>query len=489
MQAPINRDVIFISHATPSDNAFAIWLASRLSLYGYNVWCDQEKLLGGEDFWREIESAIRSQTCKFVLVVSGNILDDAGRLVDGVGKEVGLANTIKKQLGDDYFIVPMRIDQTSFSSFPIDFHRLNGIDCHANWADGLSRLLKVLERDDISKASDPNPSLQSWREVHQNLSRSISRQSEQLLTNWLEFRSMPEFLNFFEVKVPVRPSEVRTMASECPIPCSEHYRLLVSFAELEEMQNALGQDRPIGFRGRLHVDEFLQGKTGDMVGIQPHDARRKLSSIVRQAWDLKMKSMGLSNYPMANGSIAWWFSHATQDDMDLRYDDLNGKKRKRAATGIKGKRNDANGNLTTRYFWHLGFTMKPYISERSHLALQPRVIITEDGLTPLANKTRLNSVRRSLTSMWFNEKWRGLQMAFVAWVAQGEDQISLNVATNRSIKLNSFLSVCDADFGLSADPVNIDMDDIQIETSNDEEANLRLADPAFRAVDEDDGDE
>jgi hypothetical protein len=489
LQTPRNRDVIFISHATPSDNAFAIWLASRLSLYGYNVWCDKEKLIGAEDWWRDIEVAIRSRTCKFVLVVSGNILDDEGLLVDGVGKEVALATTMKKQLGDNYFIVPMRIDQTSFSSFPIDLHRLNGIDCHANWADGLHRLSKVFERDNVPKVSDAHPSLESWREAHQILSRTISPEPEQLLTNWLEVQTMPECLNFYEMKITTTPSEMRAIASECSIPCAEHFRLLVSFAELNEMQNALGEAKPIGFRGSLPVGDFLKGKMGDIVGIKPSDARRKLSSIIRQAWDLKMEDMGLSKYLMANGNIAWWFAHGTQEDMNLRYVDLNGKSRKRSAVGVKGKRKDADGKLTTRYHWHLGFTMKPYVSDHSYVALQPRIIITEDGLTPLANKTRLNSVRRSVTSMWFNEKWRGLQMAFVSWAAQGDEHISLSLAANASIKFKGSLSVCDADFGLAADPVNIDFDDTEAEKSNDEEANLRIADPAFRVIVEDDADE
>lgn len=45
------KDIIFISHATPEDNEFAIWLASRLENAGYNVWIDKNELIGGEEFW------------------------------------------------------------------------------------------------------------------------------------------------------------------------------------------------------------------------------------------------------------------------------------------------------------------------------------------------------------------------------------------------------------------------------------------------------
>jgi len=63
MQPPSNssgvRNMIFVSHANPEDNLFTRWLALRLAREGYPVWSDLTKLLGGEDFWRDIEVAIR----------------------------------------------------------------------------------------------------------------------------------------------------------------------------------------------------------------------------------------------------------------------------------------------------------------------------------------------------------------------------------------------------------------------------------------------
>ena len=58
------RDTIFISHATPEDNEFTIWLASRLELLGFKVWVDKNKLIGGETFWNDIESAITDKAAK-----------------------------------------------------------------------------------------------------------------------------------------------------------------------------------------------------------------------------------------------------------------------------------------------------------------------------------------------------------------------------------------------------------------------------------------
>ena len=66
----VNRDTVFVSHANPEDNTFALWLALRLGELGFKVWCDLTKLIGGETFWDSAEDAIRQGTAKFLFVLS-----------------------------------------------------------------------------------------------------------------------------------------------------------------------------------------------------------------------------------------------------------------------------------------------------------------------------------------------------------------------------------------------------------------------------------
>ena len=65
------KDQIFISHATPEDNEFTIWLASRLEMLGYKVWIDKNELLGGERFWPTIQKAIDATQSDFFAHISG----------------------------------------------------------------------------------------------------------------------------------------------------------------------------------------------------------------------------------------------------------------------------------------------------------------------------------------------------------------------------------------------------------------------------------
>lgn len=474
------RDTLFISHATPGDNAFATWLAFRLSMAGYEVWCDQDKLLGAEDFWQDIETVLRGRAIKFVLVISQNAFDENDRLRDGIQKELALANIIKKKIGDEYFVVPMRIDDTSFSDFSIDFIRLNGIDCATNWATGFHSLLKVLERDEVTRTPDRiSSSLKAWRQIHQHHTRAISQEKEILQSNRLPIQDVPQEIYFYEFLGSVKANEPRAIASDCPLPCTDHHRLLASFADVNELQVALGDHLPIKVRGKLSTIDFLNGRTGDIVGIEPRDARNKLSSMVRQAWDMLMEDRGLRPYEMANGKLAWWFPVGLIEDGQLRFTDFNGKPRRRAVSGTRGKKDGPDGVTVPRYYWHLGFTSKPYIGDQSCIILQPRIIISEDGKTPLKSKTRLNSVRRSLTSMWFNDKWRGLVLGFASWLADNNENFVLPVSNSATFSIGGNPISFQSPVGIKTDPVSFDLTDELGEEMEDAEMQMRLSDPAF----------
>lgn len=475
-----DRMTIFVSHASPGDNPFATWLAARLSMAGYDVWCDQQKLLGGEDFWSDIENVLRSNTAKFVLVVSDKLRNDDGQLRDGVAKEIALANTLKRKLKDPYFVIPALIDDTPFDEFGIEFIRLNGIDFQSNWAAGLSRLIEVLERDDVHRSADGiASSLEEWRSVHKALARNVSASAEVLQSNWLSIQKLPAHIEFYDVQVPLSFAEIRTVASECSLPCTDHGRLLASFSSLEQLASALPENVPITSRGKLATSEFLAGRTGDILGIAPSDARNKISSLVRQSWDRTMLDRGLERYGMANDVAAWWFPRGVPEDGQLRYIDLNGKSRRRAVRGIRGKKETDDGVEMPRYHWHLGFTGNVFIGDDSRVALRPRIIITEDQETPLENKTKLNSVRRSVTAMWFNEKWRGLVCGFCAWLADGSGSITLNAGEVGEIVLAASPIEFDIPVGIVTDPVAELPGEEDEERFEAEEILLRLNDPAF----------
>jgi hypothetical protein len=69
----MTRSTVFVSHAAPEDNAFALWISSKLSIAGYRVWVDRRRLRGGDDALDEIDRVLRTESIKQVVVFTRHI--------------------------------------------------------------------------------------------------------------------------------------------------------------------------------------------------------------------------------------------------------------------------------------------------------------------------------------------------------------------------------------------------------------------------------
>ena len=122
------RNLIFVSHANPEDNVFARWLSLRLASEGYRVWCDLTRLLGGEDFWVDIEAALRDHAIKLVYILSRN-----SNQKDGPLQELHIGQTVANTENLKDFVIPMRLDDLPFRDMNIQLARLNAIDLSEGW--------------------------------------------------------------------------------------------------------------------------------------------------------------------------------------------------------------------------------------------------------------------------------------------------------------------------------------------------------------------
>jgi hypothetical protein len=83
------RQALFISHASPEDNAFTIWLGAKLAAAGYEVWADVLRLTGGDDWQRKLEDALRNRACKVLLVANQKSVEK-----QGVRNEIQIASDV-----------------------------------------------------------------------------------------------------------------------------------------------------------------------------------------------------------------------------------------------------------------------------------------------------------------------------------------------------------------------------------------------------------
>jgi hypothetical protein len=190
------RRSIFISHANPADNDFALWLATRLGFLGYQTWVDTEKLKGGETIWQVIQHEIRENTALFIFVLS-----NASITSEGARRELDYAQTIARSLGLVGFVLPVRLQPVPHADTLIELSGTYYISALENWADALQRLRDKLQ--DMSLRPDPKSERPHARQRLLNLVRptqKILERAETLESNWFEIDPSSVALSIYDGK-------------------------------------------------------------------------------------------------------------------------------------------------------------------------------------------------------------------------------------------------------------------------------------------------
>ncbi len=201
--------MIFISHAIPEDNDFARWLCLRLAREGYPVWCELTQLLGGEDFWRDAEQAIRSRSEKFLFVLSRASNEKPGTL-----KELAVAKQVGRKRED--FVIPVKIDDLPSEQVNIELHRLNSVDFSKGWVSGLARLLKKFEEDNVPKDERFSPSsVARWWRDHMKAEGPVRSNGEAYGSNWFKIGDLPERLFLHSIEEERQSAEKGWMPATC----------------------------------------------------------------------------------------------------------------------------------------------------------------------------------------------------------------------------------------------------------------------------------
>lgn len=190
MSNDITRDHLFISYAT-EDRDFAEWLAVRLTVEGYKVWCDRTHLLGGESYPEDIDRAIKDRTFRLLALLS-----HASLRKPNPRKERTLALSIARERKID-FLIPLNVEGLSATQLDWMTSDLTFIQFHNNWADGFDQLLKKLKSVNTPQNVEAGrANVQDWMAVH----AKPSKREEILRANMLPVTELPTILHKFELQ-------------------------------------------------------------------------------------------------------------------------------------------------------------------------------------------------------------------------------------------------------------------------------------------------
>lgn len=417
-----NRDTIFISHATPADNEFSIWLASRLEMFGYKVWIDKNELLGGERFWPTIQKAIqRSQ--KVLLVYSKNIIDSEGILKRGIDDEISFAKDQAYQYKLEDFVIPLHIDNSGYG-LAISMPNINHIPFYPDWAEGLSILLKKLEKDNIFPSEKPNSSFSKWYEQNYVSEICIERRKQIYYSTWLGFKHIPDHFYIYKFNTLEQAKEIRKLNDYFPI--NQQSNILTTFEPnlnltIETENSLFSKEDLYPEIISVEINRVIDSEEVKNISKNFPSHKDKINALIRllkSTWNYLLKNKGLFIYEMSGKRYAYY-----QPVFDskhhygyLKKQTKNNQNRRKYITG-KYKEN----------IWHYALSTRIMIKPILGYDLKSHIVFSKDGKDYIKDTKFQHRRRRSKGKNMFNEDWRDLLLAYLQNLKDKEGKIQCSV--------------------------------------------------------------
>lgn len=445
----MSRDAIFISHATPDDNDFTRWLAAKLTLAGYRVWHDLDRLKGGDVFWDKIENAIREESFRLIAVVSESSFGK-----QGVRNEWGLAPTVEKLVPG--FLIPVRIDGFDFSRLPITMHRKNTIDFAGGWHKGLSSLLDTLAEADAPRVAEPDPaSARQWLAGEKEGAILSVQSPETLESTWLPILSLPQSIESARILGSTRG--IKVTQANGRLPWFEFGDRIVGFAKGSELVDLMAETIMLKAAGGNETTSFIsEGIAWGDNRVSISDARYRVENLIRQAWVLAMERAGLKTYVLSGGRVVHYVTKELLPGGKCAFVDADGRVRKKSLLG-RSERRKAN--------WHYAVGIRPSLDDPWRIELRATIVFTGDDGVPF-EAARAQRLRMGFCRSWWNDRWRGFMRGFITMIASGVKEISLPVGEDRFIRVGAepltFMSpvrLTDMPGAVEEDPIDDPEDD------------------------------
>lgn len=414
--AHATRDVIFISHANPEDNAFTLWIGAKLSALGYAVWADILRLTGGEDWQRNLETALRCRSCKVLLVGTPSAVKK-----QGVRNEIQIASEVAKRIGDTEFIIPLRLEPYDA---PFLIAHAQYIDFQRGWSRAFIELLDAIENKYRLPRSE-DTLVNYWHHLQSIHANNIISDPEPLISNWVTISRLPQFIIYYDFRGPINIDDADAKISDAPWPVSHFHRGFLSFAMHNDLHNHFGPNLPIETNDRIPVEEFLV-HGWPALEISRRDALNRFSDMARQSLEALFTRKGLKSYKLSSGRLAWWMSHedGPRGRVRFKWDSLSGTR------ALQGE------SLKLSIHWHYGVSVKIKFRPIQCIEFVHRLIFTSDGTTPLGSPKRMHRLRRSFAKDWRNARWRDMYLAFLYWLSDGSVQLLVPVSNLNNLVLD-----------------------------------------------------
>ncbi|TBC25638.1 toll/interleukin-1 receptor domain-containing protein (plasmid) [Rhizobium ruizarguesonis] len=394
----VERDVIFIIKASPVDDEFTLWLAPKLEAEGYQVFADILTLQPGDRWRREINAALRHRAAKVLLLCRDSTLDN-----DNVQDDLDIALERAKELGDQRFVLPLRMET---------FRRIKGlgdtvpVDFVKGWGEGLDKLLDTLQRQKVPRNRDQALINPNWDMFRRRGAIEVVDEPERLTSNWLRIAEAPDVIRYFESAGAIDKNRLQRARESFGHPSAlAGGNGFLAFADQPEIEMAFEAAGRFRIKHEIPLEEFVAHGFANL-RIDRQTASNLVIAMMKTAWFNYCKRNGFIEYIYSN-SVGF---HASAEQAPT------GKKIPWGNQGEK-KRSSMLRNSAKGHIWQFGVTAIPTFWPFWHFKLKSRVLFAEDNQTPagvpIKDPKKLHRLRRSVCKGWRNKQWYGRMLAFL----------------------------------------------------------------------------
>lgn len=390
------RDHLFISYAW-EDQAFAKWLALRLTSDGYKVWIDQFKLLGGESWPRDIDVAIKTRTFRVLGLLSKHSIAKPNPL-----KERTLALNIAKQPDRQGFLIPLNVDGLAPTDLDWLTSDITFIPFAASWATGLAQLLKLLDREQCPKFTGDGRAIASTIAAS---SEVVVQQPELLTSNVLRFSQIPAEITTFIVEPKLERRDATDAGRDWPYYTISPYRVLAFHPPSKDLATW------------LHVEAVKTTDWRETPTVEGVQSSNVVVALLRAAIETHCRLRGLTWSPDAE---AYYFGGPLAKDLPVCLP--SGKKTTVQHSGQRTYFRIGQPKVQYRYWLAAKAIVERDLFGEFSLVWRLRFHLTDNNNLPLPAAQR-QSRRKHVTRGWFNRHWLVRHLAVMQYLADGDGLI------------------------------------------------------------------
>lgn len=401
------RDHVVIDHVD-ADAGLAHWLARRLTLAGYHVWCRGLAPLAGSSVSETVRGLLLNRAFRYICILSPRALADPD-----FNARRSVAHTIEQRNGHGV-VLPALAEAIEGRELDDDTRRLEPARFTDEWIGGLRQIEDVLAAENCPRKKDGASQIAA----RSYFPADIVLAEPEILASNLFPAQLPAVIHRFYSEGPAADEQSidlstwghRTVGRGCFLSFHHPPR------EVARQHKLLPKGGAV-WRGLNELDGV---NVGDLV-----------IELLKKCLYAECRRRGLRYCPERD---VHYFPFGLLKHDRLNFAKLNGDT---TFFNVAGERTHGKGDHARKYRYHIAPVFAPKIASVGgyEIITRIRLRLTDAEGTLLSARTAI-SRRKKVCKSWWNDEWLARTMGVMQFLAGGSDLITIGDSEDEKIVID-----------------------------------------------------